>query len=146
MAVRSEPGMRFGLNPSVRTRSSTFRTSSAVASTFITMSNGTFLHLGKPDDTRRGAHPQPALFPRVDNAAKGVLDYALRRTTKAARRGFPGHEVQARSSGGERYLDTVEVSGSNPLAPTTPGRPLPGPAECGDRVAARHPHRIEMKG
>ena len=26
--------------------------------------------------------------------------------------------VQARSSGGERYLDTVEVVGSNPIVPT----------------------------
>ena len=27
--------------------------------------------------------------------------------------------LQARSSGGERYLDTVEVGGSKPPAPTT---------------------------
>ena len=28
-------------------------------------------------------------------------------------------KIQARSSGGERYLDTVEVVGSNPIVPTT---------------------------
>ena len=27
-------------------------------------------------------------------------------------------KIQARSSGGERYLDTVEVVGSNPIVPT----------------------------
>jgi hypothetical protein len=27
-------------------------------------------------------------------------------------------KLQARSSGGERYLDTVEVVGSNPIVPT----------------------------
>jgi hypothetical protein len=31
----------------------------------------------------------------------------------------PESEVQARSSGGERYLDTVEVGGSKPPAPIT---------------------------
>ena len=46
---------------------------------------------------------------------------------EAASCGSYGHEVQARSSGGERYLDTVEVSGSNPLAPTIPESSPPGP-------------------
>ena len=36
----------------------------------------------------------------------------------AIRAGFP-HEKQACSSGGERYLDTVEVGGSKPPMPTT---------------------------
>ena len=27
-------------------------------------------------------------------------------------------KIEARSSGGERYLDTVEVVGSNPIVPT----------------------------
>ena len=32
--------------------------------------------------------------------------------------------IQARSSGGERYLDTVEVVGSNPIVPTMTRRDL----------------------
>ena len=32
---------------------------------------------------------------------------------------FPTSDLQARSSGGERYPDTVEVVGSNPIVPTT---------------------------
>jgi hypothetical protein len=31
---------------------------------------------------------------------------------------FSKVSIQARSSGGERYLDTVEVVGSNPIVPT----------------------------
>ena len=32
--------------------------------------------------------------------------------------------MQARSSGGERYLDTVEVVGSNPIVPTNYNKEL----------------------
>ena len=41
---------------------------------------------------------------------------AVRRSPRGSGRG----SIQARSSGGERYLDTVEVGGSIPPAPTIP--------------------------
>ena len=50
---------------------------------------------------------------------------------------------QARSSGGERYLDTVEVGGSNPPAPTIPPCPAfagtPAERHCGLARRGRAP-------
>src|SRR5262249_26443922 len=49
----------------------------------------------------------------------GFRSVAPRRTPEAP----PGRERQARSSGGEHHIDTVGVSGSNPLEPTNPHWP-----------------------
>src|SRR6266568_7297120 len=83
---------------------------------------------------RRGVRPQPEVVCSVDNSADGPVYSRLRKARSlprgASEGAVSGFQVKARSSGGERYLDTVEVSGSRPLAPTTPAfhgsRPRPG--------------------
>ena len=83
---------------------------------------------------------RPAFFPFRAAMWKSRSEAAV----AAVRRGR-GSEInsralgQARSSGGERYLDAVEVGGSNPPAPTIPpsrgdcGREASVPAVCGPR-------------
>src|SRR5688572_30923390 len=52
-----------------------------------------------------------------------------------------GRDAQARSSGGEHYLDTVGVSGSNPLEPTNSSRRR-RLAQLGERYL----HTVEVNG
>ena len=50
------------------------------------------------------------------NSSGGIWGKAFRLTVLTG--GVNRFSKQARSSGGERYLDTVEVRGSNPRVPT----------------------------
>src|SRR5689334_14333937 len=61
----------------------------------------------RPDEGMKASAPIPK------NAPAGFRPLAPRRGQRPFRA-----SAQARSSGGEHYLDTVGVSGSNPLEPT----------------------------
>ena len=52
-----------------------------------------------------------------------------------------GRDTQARSSGGEHYLDTVGVSGSNPLEPTNSSR-----RRRLAQLEERYLHTVEVNG
>src|SRR5207247_8873729 len=76
---------------------------------------------------RTGKSPVRLTLARI---APYTLAFARPSHQGAAGGAVAGSQVKARSSGGERYLDTVEVSGSNPLAPTTPGSSRTSPARA----------------
>ena len=73
---------------------------------------------------------------RADKAPAGFRPAAPRR-----RNGAAGIFEQARSSGGEHYLDTVGVSGSNPLEPTN----LLGRRRLA-QLEERYLHTVEVNG